>query len=427
MLYDILEVVFAMFDSVLATIFLLKFNGYNIKEKLVFLSLAPVLVIVMMLNNSSFDIISIAISILISFIFMVASSFNRTTKLRCFWSGVLFYRMLMLSNSIANGVFQTLMNIRIVALMERTEVYVTICIISKSILLVTVKTYTYMKKRLEPKRECANILNLLSTSLFNILLFVIMMQIRNIESSFAITLMMVGLFVSGLIHYYMYAKLSSKARLELEYELLKQKNDSEKRLYENRKEAFENVTRINHDIKNHLMYVAYNIRILKYEKAVCYIESIVKQLNEQSGDMVLSNDTLNFIINYKTDEAKRSGISVTAHIEDVQDCIVEDFDLCSLLGNILDNAIEGEKSEIEKHILIEIYNFSGYQVYSVKNRVDSSVLEHNRELSSNKRDKKRHGYGMKQILDIINNYQGHVDIYEQDKYFNVKVLIPREI
>jgi len=143
--------------------------------------------------------------------------------------------------------------------------------------------------------------------------------------------------------------------------------------------------------------------------------------------MSLANDTLNFIINYKANEAKRRGISVTAHIEDIQDCVVDEFDLCSLLGNILDNAIESTENEIEKRIIIEIYNFSGYQIYSVKNRVENSVLDHNAELSSNKKDKKRHGHGMKQIQNIISNYQGHIDIYEQEKYFNVKVFIPRGI
>jgi len=225
----------------------------------------------------------------------------------------------------------------------------------------------------------------------------------------------------------MYAKLSGKARLELDYELLKQKNDSDKRLYKEKKEQFEDVARVNHDIKNHLMYIVYNIKNAKYEKAENYIEKIVKQLDILPGSMILTNDNLNFIINIKMDEAKRRGISMTAQIEDIQDCVIEDYDLCSLLGNILDNAIESAEKEKEKHIMIEIYNFSGYQIYSIKNRVDKPVLANNVTLSSSKKDKENHGYGMKQIQNIVNNYQGHIDIYEQGKYFNVKVLIPREI
>jgi len=253
------------------------------------------------------------------------------------------------------------------------------------------------------------------------------MRITTVESSVALTLVMVGLFVNGLIQYYMYAKLSGKVRLELDYELLKQKNDSDKRLYKEKKEQFEDVARINHDIKNHLMYVAYNIKTTKYEKAESYIEKIVERFGILPSSMELTNDYLNFIVNSKIGEAKRRGISVTARIEDVQDCIIEDYDLCSLLGNILDNAIESAEKEKEKHIMIEIYNFSGYQVYFIKNRVEKPVLDHNVTLSSCKKDKENHGYGMKQVQTIINKYQGHMDIYEQRQYFNVKILIPREI
>lgn len=427
MLYFILTFVFIVFDSVLLTTFLLRFNGYKIKEKLAFLSLIPVLIIITELFSDWFDIIVVAVSILVSFIFMMAMNFNRKTRMRCLWSVILFYGTLMIVNSVVYNVFQALMNIEIMYLVERTDAYVAVCIISKSILLLTIKTYIYLGERLESKDASMNILNLFYTSLFNIVLIISIMRITTIESSFALTLVMVGLFVSGLIQYCMYAKLSGKVRLELDYELLKQKNDSDKRLYKEKKEQFEDIARVNHDIKNHLMYVIYNIKSAKYEKAESYIEKIVERFGILPSSMELTNDNLNFIVNSKIDEARRRGISVTARIEDVQDCAIEDYDLCSLLGNILDNAIESAEKEKTKHIMIEIYNFSGYQVYSIKNRVEKPVLAYNAALSSSKKDNENHGYGMKQIQNIINKYQGHMDIYEQRQYFNVKILIPREI
>ena len=427
MLYFILTFLFKVFDAVLATTFLLKFNGYKIKEKPVFLGLIPILIIITEIFSGLFDIIAVVISILIAFVFMLVCKFNRTTITRCLWSAVLFYGILMLVNSIVFNAFQTFMDVEIMDLVERTDVYIAICIISKSILLLTIKTYAYLGDRLERKNERINVLNLFYSSLFNIILIVILMQVTTVELSFTFTLVMGGLFVSGLIQYYMYAKLSGKERLEMDYELLKQKNDSDKRLYKEKKEQFEEVARVNHDIKNHLMYIAYNIKSAKYERAENYIEKIVNRLDILPSNIILTNDNLNFIINSKINEAKRKGISVTAQIEDIHDCAIEDYDLCSMLGNILDNAIESAENEIEKHIMIEIYNFSGYQVYSIKNRVEKPVLTHNAALSTSKKDKENHGYGMKQIESVINNYQGHIDIYEQGKYFNVKVLIPREI
>lgn len=427
MLYSALTFVFEVFDSALAATFFLKFNGYKIREKLNFLSLIPVLIVITEFFGNRFDIFAIAVSILISFVFMKVFNFNRKTGLRCLWSVILFYGTLMLADSIVYTVFQTFMNINIVDLAERTDVYAAVCIISKSILLVTVKIYTYLGRRFESKYMSRHILILLGTSIFDIMLIVIIMQITTMELSTVYALVMVGLFVSGLTHYYMYAELSGKARLELEYELLKQKKDLNERIYSEKKKQFERIAQVSHDIRNHLMHIAFHIKNEKYSKAKNYIEKIVSRLDILPGSMILTNDNLNFIINSKIEEAKRRGIRVTAQIEDIKDCVIEDYDLCSLLGNILDNAMESAENELVKHIMIEIYNLSGYQVYFIKNRIEKSVLTHNMALITNKKDKENHGYGMKQIQTIIDNYQGYIDIYEQGKFFNVKVLIPREI
>lgn len=427
MLYNILTFLFIVFDSVLLTTFLLRFNGYKIKDKLPFLSLIPILIIITEFFSDWFDIIVVVLCIFASFVLMMVMNFNRTTRARCLWSTFLFYGTLMIVNSIVYNAFQAFMDIKIMHLVERMDVYAAICILAKIVLSFTCAIYIYLSDRLEKKNENVNIMNLFYTSLFNIVLIIIIMRMTTVEMSVAFSLVMVSLFVSEFIQYYMYAKLSGKARLELDYVLLKQKNDFDKNLYIEKKKKFEDVVRVSHDMQNHLMYIAYNIKNAKYEKAERYIEKIVKQLDDLPGSIILTNDNLNFIINSKIGEAKRRGISISARVEDVENCAIEDYDLCSLLGNILDNAMESAEKEIEKHIVIEIYNLSGYQVYSIKNRVEKSVLADNVALSSSKKDRENHGYGMKQIRNIVNHYQGHIDIYEQKQYFNVKVLIPRNL
>ncbi len=427
MLYAILTFAFKLFDSVLATIFFLNFNGYKIKEKPAFWSLCPILIIITEISVVWFDIFVVFMSILVSFVFMMVCKFNKTTRLRCLWASVLFYGTLMLVNSIIYSIFQSLTGVNIMHLVERMDVYVAICIISKIFLLLTIKTYINIKERLEYKGKSVNILNLLFTSLFDILLIIIIMRITTVDLSFPLTLVMIGLFISGLIHFYMYAKLSGKARVELDYELLKQKTILDKKSFREKKNQLDNAKRMNHDIKNHLMHIEYYIRSAKHEKAINYIERIVNQMNSQPSNMNLTNDTLNYVLNYKIEAAIKLGINVTAQIEDIKECIIEDFDLCSLLSNILDNAIESSEKEAEKHIAIEIFNFSGYQAYSVKNRVENSVLTQNGALLSSKNDEINHGFGMKQIKNIINNYKGHIDIYEKEKYFNIMILIPRKI
>lgn len=277
MLYSIVTAAFGVFDSVLSTIFFLKFNGYKVRDKLFFLSLIPVFVIIMEFLSNLFDIFVTSVSILISFHFMRAINFNRKTRLRCLWSVILFYGIFMLVNLIVYNVFQIFIDIKIIDMMEQTNVNVAVCIISKSILLLTIKMYIYLSERLECKNKDRHIFILFYTSLFDLVLIIIIMQIRTIERSTVFTLLIVALFISRLTYYYMYAKLCRMATLERDCELLKQKKDFNERMYEERYQQFENVARINHDIQNHLMYVAYNIKKKEYNKARDYIEKIVNK------------------------------------------------------------------------------------------------------------------------------------------------------
>ena len=419
------EFAFSVFDSILATIFLLKFNGCKVREKKWFFLLFPVLVAITNVFHNFFDILAVTLSVLVSFAMLLFFQVNPGRKLRCFWSCILFFGTLMLVNYIVYNVFQLLLGRRIIHVAMELDVYISICLLSKSILVAAVLGYISINNYVEYKETNISILNLLVTALFNVLLIAIIMKVTTIEISAASILIMTGLFVSELIHYYMYARLSNQAKIELEYEMLKQKNNSEQRLYEEKKEQYEETALINHDIKNHLMHISYSINDGQYKNALNSIEAIVNKLEAMPRHVVLSNDTLNFIINYKVSEARKKGIQVSAHIENIRDCAVEDFELCALLGNILDNAIESAEKEAERHIAIEIYNHSGYQVYWVKNKIESYILKENPDLSSNKKDKANHGYGMKQVRNITSQYGGHLEIYEQAGYFNIRILLPR--
>ena len=145
-----------------------------------------------------------------------------------------------------------------------------------------------------------------------------------------------------------------------------------------------------------------------------------------SEEIHISNNMLNYIINLKAAQSRESNIKFLGNIEDITDLPMEDFDLCSLLGNIFDNAIESSRNEKiqNRYIITEIYSLSGYKIFEIRNKICQSVLDNNRPLLSNKLDKTQHGYGMQQIFSIVQKYNGHIDIYEQHNFFIVKVMIP---
>ena len=72
-----------------------------------------------------------------------------------------------------------------------------------------------------------------------------------------------------------------------------------------------------------------------------------------------------------------------------------------------------------------VYENKGYDVITVKNRIASSVLEVNPDMRSTKEDDEKHGFGVKQIKETVELYEGMTDFYEEDGYFMVNIFIPK--
>jgi hypothetical protein len=416
-----------IFDSLLSVYFLLRFNRYKLNEKPGLLLLFPVLLLIAQVFNDHFDVMAVTGSIIASYFAMVVLKFERKTRIGLFWSCILYFGTLMLSNSMVFSLFQMLLNKGIDTLTMPNELFVVMCLISKSYLCGIVRIYIFLEEK-NIKNDSENIQPMLINSIYNIVLIVIIFLSLNnniLDERYGIALVIIGIAISQIIHYYMYIKLNEKSMIETENYLLKQMNQHDKQYFEESKRQVDRISRINHDIKNHLTYIAFNIESEDYGRAKSYIVELIKNTDLNSSFVELTDNSLNFIINYKLSQAYKKEIKVFAQIEDFKKPYIEEFDLCILLCNILDNAIEAVENQKDKQIHIEIFNYAGYQTYFIKNTIETSVLGANASLKTTKNKKRDHGYGLPQITSIVNKYQGHIDIYELEKFFCIKILIPK--
>ena len=220
------------------------------------------------------------------------------------------------------------------------------------------------------------------------------------------------------------ALLSEKS--ELEYELAELKASSERIMKQDDEIRIlhENVRRIKHDMKNHLMVIASCLNSEEYDPAKIYVSQILDKLNAAHSYVETGNSLMNHILNEKLNKARETGISVKAEIENLTFAKMESIDFSAMLSNILDNAIEACKNERAPEINEIIAARRGYETILVKNKITDSVLEKNPELATEKNDKERHGMGVSQIKAIAGKYQGLCDFYEEDGFFCACVFIP---
>lgn len=224
-----------------------------------------------------------------------------------------------------------------------------------------------------------------------------------------------------------YAKaLGESMKYKLEYDLLDEQYKREMDQSEEIQKLHEKTRRLKHDMKNHILVASSYLNAKEYNEAKEYLSQILDQLNQTYTYIETGNSVLNYIINTKLEYAKQNGITVKAEIENISFKRVGSLDFSSLLGNLLDNAIEASLQSLNKEIQVNILKRRAYDTILVKNRIDKSVLESNPQLISSKHSKVKHGYGIRQIKSIVEKYEGMIDFYEQDGMFCAYVMILSE-
>lgn len=213
------------------------------------------------------------------------------------------------------------------------------------------------------------------------------------------------------------------ANLDMEKKLeeIKHEYEQQQDMAEEIRKIQERMRLLKHDMKNHTLVILSYLEEDRTEEAQKYASDILDELNKMYTYVNVGNSLLNYIINNKLSKAKETGIEIKAEIENLAFDYIDSVDFSSLLNNILDNAAEGALLSKEKKLEVQIRNQKGFDTITVKNSIDTSVMENNPDFMSTK-EGEGHGYGMKQIRKITEKYAGILDLYEKNGMFVVRIM-----
>ncbi|MDQ0897649.1 sensor histidine kinase regulating citrate/malate metabolism [Paenibacillus sp. V4I7] len=106
-----------------------------------------------------------------------------------------------------------------------------------------------------------------------------------------------------------------------------------------------------------------------------------------------------------------------------QEIHIDRYDLCVVIGNMLDNAIEASKHvkiAEDRYILIKIHSTESALLIHIQNHMENEVAY----VHSQKLNPEFHGIGLTNIARICYNYGGHMTIETKQKVFHNMVLLP---
>ena len=215
----------------------------------------------------------------------------------------------------------------------------------------------------------------------------------------------------GIIIAYM---LSSSARNLNLRELYSQKQyvDFLKGYYNEVKKNNIEIRKLKHDMKNHINILGNLIDSGYIDKATNYMHEINDYVSKQTTAIVDTGNVLvNAILLQKKYEFPNINLIFKGFVNN--DIPIKNYDLCTILNNLLDNAFEYSLKNGLQTVKLFIYQENSVLLINVVNElimpVDTSTFN-----KTTKTDYEDHGYGLTIVKEIVNHYQGIFE-YLQDK------------
>jgi len=213
--------------------------------------------------------------------------------------------------------------------------------------------------------------------------------------------------------------------LEKERELLTIRDAMVTQKYTELKEVMEKNRQLSHDLKHHMLVLRHYRMERNYEGIDQYVDEIEQSFFEIKRRVWTGNQIADMLLEQKRIHAEQEGITFTVQAVPIADWMFDDKETCSLLGNLLDNAIEACErmdSNADRWISIKIENQKQLLFIKMENSVNEApVMKKGRPISI-KQDKTRHGYGLKNVERIVNKYEGTVTYLSKGRAFQVKLL-----
>lgn len=202
-------------------------------------------------------------------------------------------------------------------------------------------------------------------------------------------------------------------------------------LEENYRKIYEEQKRLEqtaHDFKNHINLLERYLDEGRYTDVTEYIKKLKGPLEMAAQQNWSGNKMLDSILNLKLSETKQKKIKVNAEIGIVQELPLSEYDLCVILSNLLDNAIEAcEYVEKEKkELLVDIKIMKCLFMIKVVNSIGREPMKKNGKYYTSKSNKKQHGIGLESVKNSVNKYHGTLLLEHTDSQFMAIISIPFE-
>ena len=366
------------------------------------------------------------------FVFLLVCREGRILR-KIFWS--LFSCVLVLAIN-----FATVMIITIIADLYASDIMVHQASTERLILMILAKTlqvgifYVLAKRkvRYEMNNSLSNVplmicfsVPLLSSMLIAFVYILIMNDVY-IPQELAFPVGIIVLIINVMI-FALYEIINREANKNY---VLIAKNKQYEMTEEHNKQVVEMYDRMSewrHDYKHHmglLLVMLEKNKLSDNDEAINYIKELDSKIKNASLEIITGNTVVDAIASAKATLAEANDITFKHSISLINEITIDSTDLCSILSNLLDNAIEACcKLSDNRYIHLEMLIFRNQLSIKIINSSDGQYNLVNGKFKTTKKGD-LHGIGMGHVRSIVESYDGIFAITPEADSFTTSVSIP---
>ncbi|MDR2600051.1 MAG: GHKL domain-containing protein [Oscillospiraceae bacterium] len=212
-----------------------------------------------------------------------------------------------------------------------------------------------------------------------------------------------------------------------EYELAQEKLKIQIEHYQDLYQEQQKIKLIRHDISNKLIAISSLVKKGNLQEVIDKMSEISESVLKSTDIVDTGFPPIDAILSVKTARAKEADINLVISIIIDGELYIDQFDIAEVIANALDNAIEGvvRSKNVTKIITINISRTVDYISIVIENFTEGPIYD---DFQTTKPDKKNHGYGIVQMRDIAQKYNGLLQpTYNlEEKKFTLKILLKNQ-
>ena len=179
-----------------------------------------------------------------------------------------------------------------------------------------------------------------------------------------------------------------------------------------------------HDYHNHIQALQASMALGKYDEVKAYLRELNDDLTQVDTSIKTGRVMVDAILNGKINIAMQSDIPVNAKAVLPAGVTVSDVDLCVMIGNLLDNAVEENKKLAPGERFIRIYiGKKNTQLYLAITNAAGRKQSRRGGLFTSSKGLDR-GFGLGRVRSLVHKYGGIFSADSEDGGFTAEILIP---